>query len=209
VVTVGHGVDMAPTATPFDKRRGLLFVGALDPGSPNEDSVLFFARDVLPQLQDGRAPVVLTVVGSRVSTAVAALRSPTIEVFEQVDDLQPLFERARVFVAPTRFSAGIPLKLIDAASRMVPIVATSTLAEQLGWTNGHDLLAGDTAQTLASAIRQVYDDADTWERLRVSAFRRVGVEHSRDALASSIREMLSACGLSSPQAEQARKPANS
>lgn len=208
VVTVGHGVDMAPTSTPFGERRGLLFVGALDAGSPNEDSILFFVRDVLPRLQDGRAPVVLTVVGSRVSTAVAALRSRTVEVLEQVDDLQPLFERARVFVAPTRFSAGIPLKLIDAASRMVPIVATSALAEQLGWTNGRELLAGDTAEMLASAVRQVYDDADTWERLRVSAFQRVGLEHSRAAFAASVRGMLSACGQPSPQAEQARKPAD-
>ena len=59
---------------------------------------------------------------------------PTVTWHSDVDDLTPLYEDARVFVAPTRYSAGISLKVIEAAARGVPIVCTPLVSRQLGWS---------------------------------------------------------------------------
>ena len=39
----------------------------------------------------------------------------------------------RIFVAPTRFAAGIPLKVCEASAAGIPVVATDLVFEQLSW----------------------------------------------------------------------------
>ena len=70
-----------------------------------------------------------------------------------VDDLTPLYDDARVFVAPTRYSAGISLKVIEAAARGVPIVCTPLVARQLGWISGEELLTAETPAEFACAVQ--------------------------------------------------------
>ena len=41
---------------------------------------------------------------------------PAVEVVGSVDDLSPYYERARILVGPTRFGAGIPIKILEAAA---------------------------------------------------------------------------------------------
>ncbi len=55
VVVLGHALRLTPTEADFDSRRGLLFVGALGPESPNEDAVLFLVREVLPAMEHASA----------------------------------------------------------------------------------------------------------------------------------------------------------
>ena len=40
-----------------------------------------------------------------------------MELVGSVDELGPYYERARIFVAPTRFAAGIALKVCEVAAR--------------------------------------------------------------------------------------------
>jgi glycosyltransferase involved in cell wall biosynthesis len=140
-------------------------------------------------------PVV--VAGADIPDRLKALDAPAVAWHADVDDLTPFYDNARVFVAPTRYSAGISLKVIEAAARGVPVVCTRLVADQLGWESGVDLLAADGADEFAGAIASLYRDADLWTRLRTTALTRVANEYSairfRSALQNSLR--------TSPEAE--------
>ena len=96
----------------------------------------------------------------------------------------------RIFVAPTRFAAGIPLKLCEAAAQGIPIVATRLLAEQLGWTDGIELLAADSAQGFADQCKRLYRDGELWERLRVGTLERIKSDYSLRRFSENLARIL-------------------
>ena len=175
VYVLGHAVEAAPTPARFEERDGILFVGAIhEDASPNADSVVWFANDVLPLVREALGTAVpFRIVGLNRSPRVAGLARGGLEVCGPVDDLAPFYDRARVFVAPTRFAAGIPLKAYDAAAHGVPIVTTPLVAAHLGWEAGRDLLVGDGAPALALRCAEAYRDGPLWRRLRDGALAQV------------------------------------
>ena len=191
VFVVGHAVEPRPTPNSFERRRSILFVGAFSPDSPNEDAVLFFCRDVLPALRTiGGCNAPIVVAGSRIPDHLKAPADPTVSWHSDVSDLTPLYGDARLFVAPTRYSAGIPLKVVEAAARGVPIVCTPLVARQLGWDPGTDLLTAESPAEFARAIASLYADPALWLRLRDAALTRVARDHSSAVFRSALRDAL-------------------
>ncbi len=94
-------------------------------------------------------------------------------------DLTPLYDAHRLFVAPTRYAAGSPYKVQEAASFGLPVVATSLLAEQLEWHDNQELLAvpTDDPRGMAERIVALYRDETLWQRLRDSALGRLIAEN--------------------------------
>jgi glycosyltransferase involved in cell wall biosynthesis len=191
VMVLGHSIVPQPTANAFADRDTLLFVGAfVDRNSPNSDSMQWLIREVMPALSSRLgAPARLVVVGRDGERSVIE-RHPAVEFVGMVDDLEPLFNRARVFVAPTRFAAGLPAKAHQAAAYGVPMVATALVAHQLGWRDGTDLLVADERQAFVDRCVNLYQDEALWTRLRSSALARVTAECSPDAFRETLSRAL-------------------
>ena len=111
----------------------------------------------------------LTLVGDIQSQRLLSLRSSSVRIVGKAADLTPHFDAARVFIVPTRYAAGIPLKALDAAARGLPIVATPLIARQLGWRNDEELLAAEGAEAFSEACNRLHSDEALWGRLRNSA----------------------------------------
>jgi hypothetical protein len=172
---IGLAAEALPTAASFAQRRDLLFLGALwEDSAPNADSVRFFIARVMPIIVQ-RSDIGLCIAGSGSDRAawLGSMAGPRIGIEGPVADLAGLFDRVRVFVAPTRYGAGIPHKVVDAARHGVPVVATGLIAAQLGWRDGDELLVGDTPEAMAEACLALYHDQELWERLRSGALAAV------------------------------------
>jgi GT2 family glycosyltransferase len=181
VETLGNSLVPRPTPHGFIERSGFLFVGAfVDDIAPNTDAVLWFVRDILPRIQSKIGPVHLTVAGRGRPGRIAALSNSSVTWLGAVDDLCPLYESARVFVAPTRFGAGIPIKVHHAAAFGVPVVCTSLVAGQLSWYDEQDVLVADDPEGFAEQCCRLYKDEQLWIRLRESARQRVEHDCSPD-----------------------------
>lgn len=191
VFVVGHAIDASPTPSPFELRRSLLFVGAFSSQSPNEDAVSFFCQDVMPHLRRAGCQAPFVVAGANLPDRLRSLGDPSVSWHPDVDDLTPFYDAARVFVAPTRYSAGISLKVIEAAASGVPVVSTSTVAQQLGWDPGHELLVADSAVEFAMAVASVASDAALWRRLRESALERVTRDYAPGVFRADVETALS------------------
>jgi glycosyltransferase involved in cell wall biosynthesis len=109
-----------------------------------------------------------------------------------VPDLAPLYDSHRLFIAPTRYAAGLPYKLYEAASYGLPIVATDLLRRQMGWQDGRDLTAVSHLDPglFAEAIVTLYRDPDRWQALRDRALGRLQAEHDPDHYAEAVRAVL-------------------
>jgi O-antigen biosynthesis protein len=198
VAVIGHLCEARPTPRAFDDRGGMLFLGAMhQPGSPNHDALEWFVREVLPRVEQSLGWETRLTVAGYVGPGVSleAYRDHSrITLRGAVEDVAPLYDAHRVLVAPTRFAAGVPYKVHEAASYGVPVVASELLRRQLGWQDGKELIAVDTADPARFARRIValYRDPTLWQTLRDNALERVRVENGRAQYEAAVRQVLEA-----------------
>ena len=192
VYVLGHTLECKPTSNLFEFRENILFVGALDKIlTPNSDSVVWFSKEILPILiKKLNKNVKLFVVG-RTCPEIEQLASESIKVMGKVDDLTSLYDSARLFVAPTRFAAGVPFKVHEAAARGLPVVTTSLIANQLGWQRGVDLLVADDPESFADKCIKLYQDSVLWNSLRSNALNRVSEDCSPARFSKTLEAIIS------------------
>lgn len=192
VTTLGHTVALTPTAATFEERTGILFVGAIhDEKSPNADSLFWFVQEVLPRIQDQLGEDIrFAIAGFNKSQKLLSLQSDSVQILGKVEQLWELYNSSRIFVAPTRFAAGIPFKVHHAAAHGLPIVTTSLIAHQLGWQDRTEVLVGDDPKTFAQQCVQLYSHQPLWQQLREQALKRIETECSRSAFLRQLREVL-------------------
>jgi glycosyltransferase involved in cell wall biosynthesis len=196
VSVVGHMIKPAPAPFPFARRAGMLFVGAFHTmDCPNLDSLIWFADAVLPLIEAELGWETRLTIAGYAAPGVDLSRfenHPRITVRGAVADLEPLYNGSRVFVAPTRFAAGAPYKVFEAASRGLPVVATELLRRQLGWTAGQEILSAgaDDPAAFAAAVLDLYRNESAWHAVREGALRRLEQENAPAGFADAVARVL-------------------
>jgi glycosyltransferase involved in cell wall biosynthesis len=184
IVVWQHIQDTPGTTVPFSRREGLLHFGSFfaGPGSPNEDAVLYFVAQVMPEIRLADS-LKLYVVGTSPTPAVAALSGPDIEVVGYVDDPKIYFNKCRVNVVPTRmFATGTPLKLIEAMGSGIPSVVNGPIARHLGLVDGREVLVADSATEFAAKVLRLNSDEPLWNNLRDNSIRYVQDNYSHSQM---------------------------
>ena len=192
VSILGHRFSVHPTPQPFAERKNLLFVGSIyELESPNADSVLWLTQEIFPLIQKQLGQTVeLIIIGNNtveeIKHKVNHLNNSSIKLLGKVDDLTPFYNQARLFVAPTRYAAGIPHKVHEAAAYGLPIVTTSLIAQQLGWNPETELLVADDPVNFAQQCVKLYQDSTLWNQLRKNALKRVEIECSATVFSEKL-----------------------
>jgi glycosyltransferase involved in cell wall biosynthesis len=187
----GHAHETHQPLVGFSKRRDLLFVGGfLGSRSPNEDAVLYFVRDVFPKIRRALPDIRLVIIGADPPEPIRDLRSDSVSVVGYVRNPRRYYERCRVFVNPTRYAAGIPLKLIEAMSFGIPTVVTDVAAAGLGLKNNEQALVCTTDEELAKKTIALYQNEDLWLQVQRAALAYVRESCNPSALKASLAEII-------------------
>jgi glycosyltransferase involved in cell wall biosynthesis len=191
VFVLPHSVDAKGDTIPFEERNDFLFVGRLTGSSfhsPNVDSVVWFVTRVMPVLDELMgSSYKFHIVGLVDAPELAGLLSDRVVLHGVVENLDPLYGRCRVFVAPTRFAAGIPLKVVEALGQGIPCVVTPLLAEQLS-IEGDALPTGASAREFAEQCKLLHTDPTAWKRARDSGIEHVQRSYSPEAFDRVLTE---------------------
>jgi len=163
--------DEIPAATRFD----LVFTGKMD-YRPNVDGVLWFAREIWPQIVARRPGTTWAIVGQRPHPRLAPLRAlPGVTLTGRVERVQPYLAGAAVYVMPLRVGSGTRLKVLESMAAGCAVVATRVAVEGFAPENGHDLLLADTPVAFAEAVLDLLEHpgrrAEMGQRARAFAAR--------------------------------------
>jgi GT2 family glycosyltransferase len=191
VEILGHSLPITPTPCDFENRAGLLFVGAVhEEASPNGDSLIWFLTEIYPRIRAALGDIPVTIAGVNRSERLQQMAKPPIRITGHLTSLTDLYASARLFIAPTRYAAGIPHKIHEAAAHGLPVVSTPLLATQLGWTS-RELGIAETAEDFAARCIEIYKSAERWQNLRDAALERVRRECSPEAFTEQVRKIVS------------------
>jgi O-antigen biosynthesis protein len=181
-------------AAPFAQRRGLGFIGSYR-HAPNVDAVLFFVREVLPQVLEMEPEIELQVAGSHMPPEIAGISHPAVRILGQVDDLRGFFETMRVSLAPVRFGAGVKGKVAAAFAAGVPVVGTALALEGMDLQPEEGALAADHPSEMAREIVRLYRDPALWGRLSQAGLARARREYSTAAGTRNVARLVHHLGV--------------
>jgi glycosyltransferase involved in cell wall biosynthesis len=172
--------DPLPLVTPFDQRKGLMFIGGFW-HKPNEDAVHYFVDQILPLVITAIPDIVFYIIGSNMPLSIKSLCSKHVEPLGYIADVQPYFSSCRVFVAPLRYGAGMKGKIGQSIAYGLPVVTTTIGAEGMGLVDGQHMLLADTPGAFADAVSRLYFESDLWHRLSANALGHLQKHYSMAA----------------------------
>jgi GT2 family glycosyltransferase/glycosyltransferase involved in cell wall biosynthesis len=176
---------------PLEGREGLLFVGSFA-HTPNADALRWFTSAVLPLIAERHPGVPVHVVGRDPSPDLVANAPSNVIYHGWVPDLAPMYDQARIVIAPLRYGAGVKGKIGEAMSHGVPVVMTPVGAEGMDIVNGETALIATSAADFADAVDKLLVDDDLWTELSANAREHIeqifGVEPFERALTDVIAQ---------------------
>lgn len=180
------GIPVRPDP-PAAQRQGVLFVGAFD-HQPNVDGLLWYVRDIWPQVRARVNSATLTVVGRRPPESVRALHGQDgIAVAGEVPDTAPYLRAAAVMVAPLLSGSGLKTKIVEALGYGLPVVTTGVGAE--GLANAAGIIAVPAAEQAATLCALLTDDGQR-ETLGAAATACFAREFSMAVYTQRLRALL-------------------
>lgn len=158
---IANGVDtnyFSKTTVPQDPNR-LIIVSGMN-WFPNRDAVLFMLRKIWPLIIDRFPQAKLQIVGASPPAEIvkASEEDDRIEVTGFVDDVRPYMSAASIYLCPMRDGGGTRLKILDALSMSMPIVATTMAVEGIQVEPEREVLIGDTAEAFAAQVLRALQD---------------------------------------------------
>lgn len=150
------------------------FLGGLH-WPPNAAGIVWFAREVWPQVLQQAPEARLTVIGKAPPQALLSQNKniPNLDVTGYVEDPEPLLAETAVFIVPLHAGGGMRVKIIDAWSWGLPIVSTTVGAEGILYEDGEDLLIADGRDAFAQAVVRVLTQPILADRLSSAGRQKV------------------------------------
>ncbi len=166
IVSIIH--TLRPLCKSFAERANLMFIGGFE-HQPNVDGIIWFSQKILPIIRKYIPGIRLYIVGSNPPASVFSLASADITVTGYVSDVTLYFDRARVFVSPLRYGAGVKGKIGQSMAFRLPVVTTSIGAEGMYLEDGVNAMIADDEELFARKVIKLFQDQKLWEQLSLRA----------------------------------------
>jgi glycosyltransferase involved in cell wall biosynthesis len=183
-----------PASPGFAARAGLCFLGSFG-HPPNADAVHWFAAEVLPLVLRTLPDLRLSIAGANPPESIRALDSANVEVLGWVADLEALFGRVRLSVAPLRYGAGFKGKVATSLAHGVPVVGTAIALEGTGLAPGDGIALADDPAAFAAEVVRLHEDEAVWNALAGRGVQRCRELYSPEAATEVYRRLLTDLGL--------------
>ena len=138
---------------PYDGASALVFTGTMS-YRPNEEGVVWFAREVMPRLRQAIPDVRFAIVGRDPGRRLRALdRRHGVTIEGAVPDIRPYLAHAAAVVVPLFDSPGVANKVLEGMAMAKTIVATPQAVTGLKFAVGRDIMIAADAEAFLGALR--------------------------------------------------------
>ena len=157
---IPNGVDIEnfkSTGETHVNPNSIVFTGLMK-YRPNIDGVLYFVKEVLPQILKVRPAVVFSIVGQGPTEEIQRLAGPNVVVTGRVPEVRSYLDQAAAVVVPLRMGSGTRLKVLEALAMGKAIISTSLGCEGINVSSGKHLLVADDPTHFAQSVLKILDD---------------------------------------------------
>lgn len=149
-----------------ETEKSLVFVGTLS-WEPNVQGLIWFMDEVFPRLKHLQPEAKVYIVGGKIDQRLLDHKNHKDIVFTGfVDDLEGIYQKARISVIPLRFGSGMKVKVLESMYRGIPMVSTSIGVEGIELMDGENVFVEDEAVNFADKISLLMDNKGIWTKFR-------------------------------------------
>ncbi|MDG6778159.1 glycosyltransferase [Thiomicrorhabdus sp. zzn3] len=192
------------TVKPYSEREHFIFIGNFR-HAPNWDAVLWLKQSLWPQIHRQLPHAELHVYGAYPAKKVTDLHNPKQGFYIKgwAPQAKPVFENAKLLLAPLRFGAGIKGKLAEAMLYGTPSVTTPIGAESM--IEDNDQWPGAIAQTEAEFVAQAVEFYHSPEKWHLAQKRGVEIAQERYLKAELGEQLMQRIEAIRPRLNEHRK----
>lgn len=199
---VPNGVTIKPWRRNTDGGSGvtphILFCGSLN-YLPNIEGLNWFYQSIWPIIKEKFSAAEFIVVGSgSPHEKLAALQNDgSIQFKGMVPEVAPFYKEASVSIVPLLSGSGTRLKILEAMSYGVPIVATTVGAEGINYLHGKNICIADSEFEFAHEILNLLQQKEKNESIALEAYRFVKESYDWDIIGGQLGTYLEKNGVNS------------
>ena len=167
--------------------RTLIFVGSLD-WYPNANAMITFCESIWPYLKKNIPELKLIIVGKNPPNQLLKItkKQRDINVMGYVNDVRPLIKGAAVYVCPIQDGGGTRLKILDALSQGIPIIANPIAVEGIDLTDGINILIAKTKEQFLKKLKLLFSNENLYEMLSIKGRKFVEKNYSTERLGEKM-----------------------
>lgn len=168
-----------------DDGNTLLYVGSFR-YIQNQDAIRYLAKRIWPELKQKNPELKIMLVGRDPTAEIKNLKSSSIEIRSDFEDIRNAYELASVLVVPIRAASGTRLKILEAMASGVPVVSTSLGVEGIGAKNNQEVLIADDPKSFVSATIKILEESRLRAKITTAAKKLVEEKFSWDKIAQNL-----------------------
>jgi O-antigen biosynthesis protein len=183
------GIDTSQYEFPGDQREPMtmLFLGSFR-HLPNQESLEWFAAQVLPLILSEEPRARLVVVGSDPPAQSMFPGNAAIDFVGFVEDVRDALNRYAMFVCPILSGSGVRVKLLEAFAAGIPVVSTRLGAEGLTDGDGEICALADTPEEFARKAVELLRNPEQAAQLAERAHTHVEARHNIRVMTEGLVE---------------------
>lgn len=158
IASAGVDVDNWKPDLNIDKHPNSLVVATTFNWFHNVNAVLWFIENVQPRLFSNFPNVKLKIIGKNPPNKFGEYENIGVDKLGYVDDVKPYLNESEVYIAPLFVGGGIRIKILEAMSLGLPVVATDVSAEGIEATEKQGLIRANTINEYISQISKLFND---------------------------------------------------
>jgi polysaccharide biosynthesis protein PslH len=169
----------------------ILFCGSLD-YFPNQEGLKWFCTDVFPLILEKVPDTKLIVVGrgDPGEELKRLLRHDSIINHGKVEKVDTYYRNSGLAIVPLLSGSGTRLKLVEAMAFDTAVVSTSIGAEGINYTDGQNILIGDTREDFSVQVIKLITNRVIAEKIASNALQFVKKEYDWNIIGQSMTEYL-------------------
>ncbi len=149
----------------FEERKNIMFIGNYL-HAPNYDAVLYLKNKIWPIIYQQNPTIKMLIYGAYPPQKLKNLENKKQNFFikGRAENLEKIFQKSRLLLAPLKFGAGLKGKFFDAIKNGTPSITTPIGVEGISEENLFNGKIGKTPEELAKWSLTLYQDAQQWKK---------------------------------------------
>ena len=152
----------------------------------NREALYWFLKEVFPAIKSHISNAELVVLGKHIPERILNMKNQDILAKGFVPSIVPEYSAASFFIAPLFVGSGIRIKILEAMSLGLPVLASSIAAEGILATTDQGLIICDNAEDFAKHSVFLMNHPHIALTLGVEARKYIVQNHSWDEIGKSI-----------------------
>jgi glycosyltransferase involved in cell wall biosynthesis len=157
VAVIPPAVEPAEPIPEGPERRYIVHIGT-GTWPPIDEGLRWYIRGVLPHIRREAPGAETLMAGPPPKDRRFLDGEGGIRALGYMEDLEPVYRAAAVFMVPLLVGGGVRLKILHALARGLAVVSTSAGCEGLGMEHGRHLLIADRPEEFAASVVALLGD---------------------------------------------------